>query len=150
MNCILVAALLATTALATPLRLQPVPDTTNVTIHTRQGSVKGTDSGISISTYTKANCKGDGLSGEQLLYDTQVAQQFRSYSLSDDLGSDQTLAIYADASWKSTGSKAVDTSLNGDTSAACSQSVYDLVGKDTNQGCHTLPNVVGCLVMQVS
>lgn len=147
MNTILAIALLATSALATPLSLHPVSDTTNVTIHTRQ---TGTDSGISISTYTKADCKGDGLNGEELFYNTQVAQQFRSYSLSDDIGSDQTLAIFADSAWKASGSKAVDTSLNGNTAAACTQSVYNLVGNDATQGCHTLPNVVGCLEMQVS
>ncbi|CAF9929948.1 MAG: hypothetical protein ALECFALPRED_004487 [Alectoria fallacina] len=135
-------------ALIPPPPSPPPPTSPSTRANPPVGS--GTDSGISISTYTEANCKGSGLGGEELFYNAQVAQQFRSYSLSDDLGSDDVVSIWADANWDATGSKAVDASLNGDISAACAQMAYDLEGTDTAKGCHTLPNVVGCLVIEVA
>lgn len=151
MNSILVAVLLASTALSSPPRLHPVPDTTNTTIHTRQVPTgMGSDSGVLISTFTNADCKGDGVSNVDMIYDIEVAQQLRSYSLSAEVGSDDILSVWADMDWDPTGSKPVDPSLNGNTNAACAQFVYDLEDADTTKGCHTLPNVVGCMIMSVA
>lgn len=153
---IFLAALLASTALAKPLRLHAVADTNNVTIHTRQDSDQdpagtGTSSGITISTYTKPNCKGDGVSNVDLQFYVGVAQQMHSYSLSDDLDTDdQVLAIYAGLNYDATGSNAIDPSLNGNTDAACAQSLYNAEGKQTKAGCHTLPTIVGCAIIMVN
>ncbi|KAL9133033.1 MAG: hypothetical protein Q9175_005788 [Cornicularia normoerica] len=122
MNSILAAALLFTTTFATPLNHNPKPDTTNVTIHSRQAPPgSGTDSGISISIFSSKDCKGKDEISQELLYSKEIAQQTLSYSLSDNLGSDQVLSFWADMNWSSTGSDPVDTGLNGNTNDACAQ-----------------------------
>lgn len=73
-----------------------------------------------------------------------------SYSLSDDVGDDDELSVWADIDYDPTGSKPVDLSLNGDTEAACAQFVYNLEGDMRTKGCHTLPKVVGCMIVMVS
>lgn len=149
MNSILAAALLVTTAFATPLSLHPVPGTTNSTIHTRQDPPgDGTDSGISISIYTKAKCKGNGLTDQELIYNQQLPQQLRSYHLSDDIGSDDVLTFWANIGYDPTAAPSVDTSMNGND-LACAQYVYNAEGNDVKKGCHTLPNVVGCVTIMI-
>ncbi|KAL9065686.1 MAG: hypothetical protein Q9161_008072 [Pseudevernia consocians] len=152
MKSILTAVSLITTAFATPLLLHPAPDTTNVTIHTRSALVgDGESSGITVSMYPVADCQGNsGLLNQEFYYNAEYAQQMLSYSLSDDIGDDQVLTVWADVNWEATGSKPVDPSLNGDASAACAQYAYNLVGDHTTKGCHKLPNVLGCMTIMVS
>ena len=139
----LATALLITTAFATPLSLQ--------TRHDPPGD--GVDSGIKVSMYAGKNCKGDGLIGQEMFYNSEYAQQMQSYTLSDDIGEDDVLTVWADTDWSPTGSKGVDVRLNGDTRAACAQYVYNLVGNDalSQKGkCHKLPNVVGCMTIMIN
>ena len=143
MNSILTTALLITTAFATPLSLQTRQDPPG----------DGVDSGIQVSMYEKADCQGDGLIGQEMFYNAEYAQQMQSYTLSDDIGADDVLTIWADTSWTPTGSKGVESSLNGDTSAACAQFAYNLVGNDVlsqKKKCHKLPNVVGCMTIMIN
>lgn len=74
--------------------------------------------------------------------------QLRSYSLSDDLGPDDVLAFMADKYWRATGSKPIDTNLNGD-SAACEQFAYNAAVADTTAGCHSVPNTLGCVAIRI-
>ena len=148
MKSILATTLLVSTALATPLSLQPDILSTNSTIRTRQVG-KGTDSGISISMYTKKDCQGDGLKDVEMMYSTTYPQQMRSYHLSDTLGSDDVLGFWADVDWLATGSKPVDPSLNGNQEA-CATFVYNAVDPKTKKGCHTLSNVVGCVTIEIN
>lgn len=76
-------------------------------------------------------------------YNTNYAQQIRSYKLGSDLGPDDVLNISNDVNWKSTASNPVDPS----NLAACAQLTYKLEGKNTKKGCHTLPKVVDCMMM---
>lgn len=152
MKSTLTAVFLITTAFATPLLLHPSSDITNVTIHTRSDLIgDGETSGITVSMYPVANCKGNkGLLNQEMVYNTDYAQQMLSYSLSDDIGDDQVLTVWADLNWEATGSKPVDPSLNGDTSASCAQYAYNLLEDHTTQGCHNLHNVVGCMTIMVN
>ena len=87
-----------------------------------------------------------------MFYNAEYAQQMQSYTLSDDIGEDDVLTVWADIDWSPTGSKGVDVSLNGDTTA-CAQFVYNLVGNDvlSQKGkCHKLPNVVGCMTIMIN
>lgn len=143
MISILTTALLITTALATPLSLQTRQDPPGDDV----------DSGIKISMYAGNDCKGDGLVGQEMFYNTEYAQQMQSYTLSDDIGEDDVLTVWAYTDWSPTGSKGVDVSLNGDASAACAQFVYNLVGNDVlsqKRKCHKLPNVVGCMTIMIN
>ena len=148
MKSILATTLLVSTALATPLSLQPDVPTSNGTIRTRQVG-KGTDSGISISMYADKDCKGAGLKDVEMMYSTTYPQQMRSYHLSDTLGSDDVLGFWADVDWLATGSKPVDPSLNGNQEA-CATFVYNAVDPKTKKGCHTLSNVVGCVTIEIN
>ena len=143
MSSILTTALLITTALTTPLSLQTRQDPPG----------NGVDSGIKVSMYASDDCKGDGLKGQEMFYNAEYAQQMQSYTLSDDIGEDDVLTVWADTDWSPTGSKGVDKSLNGDTSAACAQYAYNLVGNDvlSQKGkCHKLPNVLGCMTIMIN
>ena len=149
MKFIFAVALLTVTAVATPLSLHHVRDTTNVTIHTRGGATgEGQDSGISISIFSKAKCKGDGLTNQEMLYATQYPQQLKSYHLSDDLSSDDVLSFWVDTEWAATGQKPVDPSLNYNPKA-CAMFAYNAEGNQLKAGCHTLPNVVGCVTIMI-
>ncbi|CAF9930893.1 hypothetical protein IMSHALPRED_008308 [Imshaugia aleurites] len=149
MKSILAATLLATTALATPFSLHPVPETTNVTIHTRQDAPgDGVDSGISITIYPKSNCKGTAIPKQSLYYNAQIPQQLRSYSLSDDLGPDDVMTFWTNIGNDVTSTQ-VDTSMSGND-LACAQYVYNAEGNDVKQGCHTLPDVVGCVTIMLN
>lgn len=91
--------------------------------------------------------------GQEMYYNTEYAQQMQSYTLSDDIGADDVLTVWADTDWTPTGSKGVDASLNGDTSAACAQYAYNLLGNDVlsqKKKCHKLPNVVGCMTIMIN
>lgn len=148
MNSILTAAFLVTAAFGTPI-LHPTHEPTNVTINTRSALTgEGESSGITINMYPDKSCKGNGgLLNQEFNYNTEYAQQTLSYWLSDDIGEDQVLSVWADTSYEITGDKPVDPSLNGNTNAACAQFVYNLEAKQTKSGCHTLPNVVGCMII---
>lgn len=156
MHSIIAAALIVTTAFATPLLLHPESDATNLTIHTRQDSNSknpgdGEDSGIAVTLYAKPGCKGDAaLSNQEMFYDAQYARQMQSYSLNNDIGDDDVLTVWADIDWSPTGSKGINPKLDGDTSAACAQYVYNLEGDHTKQGCHSLTNVVGCMTIMIN
>lgn len=150
LNFVVLAALLASTGLSTPVKLHSVPNTTNATIHNRQASLgQGVDSGISISIFEKPGCKGNGLKNQEMIFTTNYAQQMRSYHLSDDIGSDDVLSFYADIDWTATGSKSVDPSLNNNPQA-CAQFAYFGEDKALKAGCHTLPNVLGCVGIWVN
>ena len=149
MKSILAATLLATTALATPLSLHPVPENTNVTIHTRQDAPgDGVDSGISIKIYPKPKCKGTAIHKQSMYYNAQIPQQLRSYSLSDDLGPNDVMTFWTNIGNEDTSTQ-VDTSMNGND-LACAQYVYNAEGNDVKQGCHTLPDVVGCVTIMLN
>lgn len=149
MKSVLAAGLLATTAVATPLSLNPNPAISNNTIHTRQAIAQGQDSNIKISLYTKPGCKGtETIKEQEMYYDRNIIAQLRSYSLSDDLGRDDMLAFMADKSWTATGSKAVDPSLNSNP-AACDQFAYNAAVDDTIAGCHSVPNALGCVAIRI-
>lgn len=83
-----------------------------------------------------------------MYYDRNIIAQLRSYSLSDDLGPDDVLAFMADESWTATGTKAVDTTLNSNP-AACDQFGYNAAVDDTTAGCHSVPNVLGCVAIRI-
>lgn len=150
MHFILAAAFVVTTVFAIPLLLQPELDTTNLTIHTRGAVGAGTDSGIAITLYGDAKCKGGVALKQEMYYDNQYAQQFKSYSLSDTIGDDDVLSVYADIGWSATSNKGIQSALDGNTNAACAQFVYYLEETKTTKGCHSLPSVVGCITIAVS
>ena len=85
----------------------------------------------------------------EMLYATNFENQMQSYSLSDDLGEDQILSFLADTDWTATGDKPVDPSLNG-SPGACATFAYNADADHTKKGCHSLPNVLGCVVIEVS
>ena len=111
------------------------------------------DAGIKIKMYAGTDCKGDGLIGQEMFYNAQYAQKMQSYTLSDDIGDDDVLTVQAGTDRRPSGSKGFDLNLNGDTSAACAQYVYNLVDDDVlSHGgkCHKLPNVVGCMTIMLN
>ena len=111
------------------------------------------DAGIKINMYAGTDCKGDGLIGQEMFYNAQYAQKMQSYTLSDDIGDDDVLTVQAGTDRSPSGSKGFDLNLNGDTSAACAQYVYNLVDDDVlSHGgkCHKLPNVVGCMTIMLN
>ncbi len=146
----LAAALLASTALAIPLGPNPIPGPTNVTINARQAVVgKGQDSGVSISVYEKPNCQGASMTGQEMFYATMYPFQLQSYSLSDELTPDDVLSFGGDLDWTADGHKPVDPTLNFDQQA-CAQFAYNAEGDGLKTGCHSLPNVVGCVSIWVN
>ena len=98
--------------------------------------------------YPSTNCQGNPSLSTELLYDTQYARQFKSYSLSHDLD-DQTITLYADKDWKlnSPAGHGQYVGDDGNAETRCVTRVYTLEGDNTDQGCHTLDTWVGCLVV---
>ena len=133
-NIVLATALLVTSALATPLGLQPVPDTTNVTIQARQVVTCPPDKlvAVSFSTYLGSGCTGQNLfKDEELHWCTEYTNQILSYSLSDDISSeDYTLSVYAMAN-----------------AQGCQDWQYELNKTQLSRGCHTLEMTEGCLLV---
>ena len=83
----------------------------------------------------------------QLIYDVPIAHQLQSYSLDKALGSDDVLAAFADLKWDPDSFQSVKPSLDGNSDAACMQYAYNLTGPWGTQGCHTLNNTVGCIII---
>ncbi|KAL2047658.1 hypothetical protein N7G274_000700 [Stereocaulon virgatum] len=126
------------------------PTLSHPTIVPRDANIAGASTGLSIKLYPSPNCHSTPSLSTNLLYDTQYARQFKSYSLSNDLD-DQTITLYAEADWKATspaghGQHAGD---DGNAATSCVQRVYALEADKTKKGCHTLDTWVGCLVVSV-
>lgn len=83
-----------------------------------------------------------------MYYDRNIITQLHSYSLSDDISPDDVLAFMADEGWTATGSKAVNPRLNGNP-AACELFAYNAAVVDTTAGCHSVPNVLGCVAIRI-
>jgi hypothetical protein len=126
------------------------PTLSHPTIASRDANIAGASTGLSIKLYPSLNCHGTPSLSTNLLYDTQYARQFKSYSLSDDVD-DQTITLYSEADWKATspaghGQHVAD---DGNAATSCVQRVYALEEGRTKKGCHTLETWVGCLVVSV-
>ena len=109
----------------------------------------GEKSGNQISTYVNANCEGPSVSNISLTYDVSIVNQLQSYYLAMDLGAHDAMGAYADINWNLDVFKPIDPSLDGDQNFACAQYAYDLTGALGTDGCHTLNNTVGCIMIGI-